>query len=93
MSNDNENTYAASAVHQAAWIADKGGLASAILAKGKCSVLELERIASDLQHVGERHAIERIDLEIMSLLERKIFRKVIAKGRRERLARLELLKT
>lgn len=93
MLNDNEKTYGVSVARQSTWMGDQGDPASAVLAKGKSSVRELERIASDLRHTGEHHAIERIDLEIMSLLERKIFRKLIARGRRERLAALELLKT
>ncbi|MEJ2591076.1 MAG: hypothetical protein P8178_06715 [Candidatus Thiodiazotropha sp.] len=47
---------------------------------------ELERMASSLQESGEQHAIERINHEILTLLERKIFRKVVARGRRERWA-------
>ena len=54
----------------------------------KSSVSELERMASSLRETGEHHVIERIDHEILTLLERKIFRKVVAKGRRERWAAL-----
>ena len=52
----------------------------------KSSVSELERMASSLRESGEQHAIERIDHDILTLLERKIFRKVVARDRRERWA-------
>jgi hypothetical protein len=54
----------------------------------KSSVLELERMAGNLRDTDQQHAIESIDLEILSLLERKIFRKVVARGRRARWASL-----
>jgi len=49
------------------------------------SVSDLERLASELRFEGEHRATEHLDLRIISMLERKITRKLLAKSRRERL--------
>jgi hypothetical protein len=64
---------------------------SSAAAKGhrhsRSSVRELERIASTLRLAGEYRVSAHIDSQILSLLERKIYRKIIAKSRRERLSK------
>jgi hypothetical protein len=49
------------------------------------SVRELERMASRLRLAGDARDTELIELEILSLLERKIYRKIMAQSRRRRL--------
>ncbi len=49
------------------------------------SVSDLERLAGELRFEGERRATEHLDLRIISMLERKITRKLLAKSRRGRL--------
>ena len=87
MWNDNEKM-CGSAVRQAYPLVGSGDVAERDfqVSQRKSSVSELERMASSLRETGEQHAIERIDHEILTLLERKIFRKVVARGRRERWA-------
>jgi hypothetical protein len=51
----------------------------------RASVRELERIAVKLRLAGDRHVSESIDLRVLSLLEEKITRKIMAKSRREQL--------
>jgi hypothetical protein len=46
------------------------------------SVRELERISTNLQRAGEHRVTESIDLRIISLLEKKICRKILAQSRR-----------
>lgn len=53
----------------------------------RASVRELERIALKLRLAGDRHVSESIDLRVLSLLEEKITRKIVAKSRREQLAK------
>jgi len=48
------------------------------------SVSELERLASELRFAGEHHATESLELRIISLLEQKITRKLLAKRRQGR---------
>ena len=47
------------------------------------SVRELERISNNLRLAGEYRVSETLDMHILSLLEKKIYRKIIAKSRRE----------
>ena len=51
----------------------------------RASVSELERIAFKLRLAGDRHVSASIDLRVVSLLEEKITRKLVAKSRREQL--------
>jgi hypothetical protein len=46
------------------------------------SVRELERMANNLRLAGDIRNTERINLEILSLLEKKIYRKIMAQSRR-----------
>ncbi|MGD9164220.1 MAG: hypothetical protein PVF13_05625 [Chromatiales bacterium] len=48
------------------------------------SVRELERMASSLRLAGDARNTERIDLEILALLEKKIYRKIMVQSRRQR---------
>jgi len=50
----------------------------------KSSIRNLEDLASKMRHAGEYDAVDRIDQMIMSLLEKKIFKKLVAQGRSQR---------
>ncbi|MCU7808983.1 MAG: hypothetical protein KZQ73_14110 [Candidatus Thiodiazotropha sp. (ex Semelilucina semeliformis)] len=52
---------------------------------GRCSVRELESISNHLRHTGKHNAAERIDARIMAMLEKKIYQKLIAQNRRQRI--------
>jgi hypothetical protein len=52
-------------------------------------VRELERMANSLRRAGDTRDTERIDLEILTLLEKKIYRKIMAQSRRQRLLERE----
>lgn len=92
MWNDNDKVRATACERQTFPMADGVELERVAHGSRKSSVLELERMASSLRETDQQHAIESIDLEILSLLERKIFRKVVARGRRQRRASLAPLK-
>ncbi|MEJ2693827.1 MAG: hypothetical protein P8166_12420 [Candidatus Thiodiazotropha sp.] len=67
-------------------LSDRGGLGipqDSGLANIRASVNELERIACKLRLAGDRLVSESIDLRVVSLLEEKITRKIMAKSRRE----------
>ncbi len=53
------------------------------LLNGGGSVRELERLAGALRHTGDVHSTERVDQTILSLLEKKIYRKIMAQSRRQ----------
>jgi hypothetical protein len=53
------------------------------------SVRELERMANSLRLAGDARDTERINLEILTLLEKKIYRKIMAQSRRQRLLERE----
>lgn len=48
------------------------------------SVRQLERLASALRLAGDAGNTERVDQAILSLLEQKIYRKIMAQSRRSR---------
>jgi hypothetical protein len=48
------------------------------------SVRDLEQLADKLRHAGERHAADRVDQMIMSLLEKKIFKKLVVQSRSQK---------
>ncbi len=48
------------------------------------SVRELEQLASMLRSAGDTSNTERVDQRIVSLLEKKIYRKIMAQRRRNR---------
>jgi site-specific recombinase XerD len=45
------------------------------------SVRDLEQLSSKLKETGDRHAADRVDQIIMSLLEKKIFKKLVTQSR------------
>jgi hypothetical protein len=51
------------------------------------SVRELELVASELRLTGDCLRRESVDLRILSLLEKKIYRKIMMQSRRKRLPR------
>ena len=64
---------------------ENNGFNSTLL-NGGGSVRDLERWAGALRNAGDMHNSERVDQTILSLLEQKIYRKIMArskgKGRR-----------
>jgi hypothetical protein len=48
------------------------------------SVRDLEQLAIALRMAGDSGSTERVDLRIVSLLEKKIYRKIMAQRRRNR---------
>jgi hypothetical protein len=47
--------------------------------KMQCSIRALEKIVSHLRQAGHRHAADRLDIRIMSMLEEKIYKKALSK--------------
>jgi len=45
------------------------------------SVRDLEQLSSKLKETGDRHGADRVDQIIMSLLEKKIFKKIVMQSR------------
>lgn len=50
--------------------------------KLQCTIRDLEKIVSHLRQAGHRHAADRLDIRIMSMLEEKIYKKALSKRSR-----------
>jgi hypothetical protein len=57
--------------------------ATAMLGSMRASVFNLERMAFKLRFAGEHQLAKKIDLKIISLLDKKITRKILAKSHSE----------
>ena len=62
---------------------DSTDILNSILDDG-ASVRELEQLASAMRLAGNAQTIERVDQTILSLLEQKIYRKIMSQSRRKR---------
>jgi hypothetical protein len=45
----------------------------------QCTIRDLEKIVNHLRSAGHRHAADRLDIRIMSMLEEKIYKKALSK--------------
>lgn len=59
---------------------DNNGFNSTLL-NGGGSIRDLERWAGALRHAGDAQNSERVDQTILSVLEQKIYRKIMARSR------------
>jgi hypothetical protein len=63
----------------------------AMLGNMHASVFDLERIAFKLRFHGNHQLADSIELKIISLLERKITRRLLDKSQKDRLMRIDTL--
>ncbi|MCU7919112.1 MAG: hypothetical protein KZQ95_12245 [Candidatus Thiodiazotropha sp. (ex Epidulcina cf. delphinae)] len=66
-------------------VCQTGTYPSCTVLKTQGSIRELEIMAAGLRQIGDAKAAESIDMKIMSLLEKKICKKIIDRSRREQL--------